>query len=152
MGAFFFRLQSFLVTQLLLTDRNGNYLFPHRYLFQLHSYCVYFPPCNPLFRRGNVGSPSFFYLYFHGKFSHELYSLIPPVLIFTAKTRYVTDIIINHPYSIRIPLVGCKFYQSSFFSRTAALKNRIPIGCSSAHSNLNLLKYRVNLYLPHIFA
>lgn len=49
-----------------------------------------------LFQRCNVASFSLLYRYFLGKHSEDLYSLVPPVLIFTAGNCHALHIVANH--------------------------------------------------------
>lgn len=59
---------------------------------------------------------------FYNTISMEiLQALVPPAITFTAQTRNTTHIVVNHPYSLCIRLVRCKFYLSTFFHQTTAL-------------------------------
>lgn len=77
--------------------------------------------------------------YFHGKCSNKLHSFVSPVLTITAKTHHATHIVANHPRSLHILLMRCKFHLSSSFPQTAALWNRLSKGCFPDHYNLTCL-------------
>lgn len=52
-----------------------------------------------------------------GDCSDKLYSLVPTVLIFKAKTNITMNTVANKSHSIRIPLVRCYTWTASFYER-----------------------------------
>lgn len=82
----------------------------------------------------------------------KAYSLIPPVLTFTAKIHPATPISVKHPRSLRIPLMKYKLYTSSFFSGTTAFYKPNPktaitvVICSKVGLIVIFLAYQHKLY------
>lgn len=70
--------------------------------------------------------------YFHGKCSYELHSLGQSAQIFTAKTCLVTSIGLNHPHSLRIPIVRMLFHFESFLEWTLAWVISLHIATSTS--------------------
>lgn len=69
-----------------------------------------FSTLQPISHRRDVASFLLLYRYSHGVCSDELSSFVPPLLNFTAKTRCLRPIVANHPNSLRVSLVRCKFH------------------------------------------
>lgn len=91
--------------------------------------------------RRNVASLSLPYRNFHGKYSDELRSSVPPAQTVMARTRHATYTGLNYRHSFRIPLVSRKFHSHSFFPKTATLWDILPRGYvlnhySPGHDNL----------------
>ena len=99
-----------------------------------------------LLHRRNVASLSLFYKYYHAKCSMELADLVPPRRVNVRTTRLSERL---HQYAVRPPRCNRKFYQSSFFPRTAGLWNSLPRDCFPSEYNVNMFKSRVNKILLH---
>lgn len=97
-----------------------------------------------LAHRRNVASLSLFYRYYNGMCSSELFDLVPPKKVFKRCTRLATN---SHPFTVEIPSCQRKFYATSFFPRTSALWNSLPLSCFPDKIDLNCFKSRVNRYL-----
>lgn len=50
-------------------------------------------------------------------FSDELHALVMTILTFTAEAHHATHIVVNHPHSLHILLLRCKFDFINFFLR-----------------------------------
>ena len=70
----------------------------------------------------DVASLSLFYKYYYGKCSSELVDLVPPKRVTARSTRFSEQM---QRHTVNSPICRTKFYQLSFFSRTAALWNSI---------------------------
>ena len=97
-----------------------------------------------LYHRRNVASLCLFYRYYNGMCSSELFELVPPKKVFNRRTRLAVN---SHPFTVEIPSCQKKFYSTSFFPRTSALWNSLPLSCFPDTVNLNCFKSRVNRYL-----
>lgn len=91
-----------------------------------------------LSQRWNVASLSLLYRNFYGKYSDELYSLVPPVLFFTASTRHVTLIVAIHT----------RYFHSSLVrSFTWAASPREPLLCGTeSEYDIFFDHYKINLF------
>ena len=68
--------------------------------------------------RRDVAGLSLFYKYYYRKCSFELADLVPPKHVTLTSTRFSEQM---HPHRVNSPMYRTKFYQSSFFPRTATL-------------------------------
>ena len=105
-----------------------------------------FSSLQPLSHRRNVASLALFYRYINGKCSDELHSLVPKKREFPRCTRFA-DSSKRHPHFLVIPKTRSMFHSNSFFPRTAAKWNSLPLECFPADYDLDLFKSRVNRYL-----
>ena len=103
-----------------------------------------FNTLQPLSHRRDVASLSLFYRYFHGRCSEELHSLVPALRSFPVRTRFAVT---AHPYHVDVPSSRTMFHANSFFPRTAAIWNSLPLYCFPENYNLGLFKSKVNKYL-----
>ena len=73
-----------------------------------------------LSRRRDVASLSLFFNYYYEICSSELAGLVPPKRVTVRSTRFSEQM---HRHTVNSVMCRTKFYQSSFFLRTAALWN-----------------------------
>ena len=99
---------------------------------------------NPLSHRRDVASLSLFYKYYNGNCSSELVNLVPCRRVTVRTTRFSERL---HPHAVDPPKCRTKFYQSSFFPRTAKLWNSLAVGCFPSEYNLTAFKAEVNKFL-----
>merc|ERR1711942_167742 len=97
-----------------------------------------------LSHRRNVASLSLFYKYFHQQCSRELFDLVPPLKKFRPNLRCAGE---SHRYTVVPPRCKRGFYASSFFPRTSALWNDLPVSCFPDGYDLLAFKRRVNRHL-----
>ena len=97
-----------------------------------------------LHHRRNVASLCLFYRYYNGMCSSELFDLVPPKKVFKRRTRLAAN---SHPFTVEVPSCQKKFYATSFFPRTSAIWNSLPLSCFPDTIDLNCFKSRVNKYL-----
>lgn len=90
-----------------------------------------------LIHTDSVTSLWLFYLYVHGKCSHNFHYLQLGHL-HTNSTEF---------NSSRVPNIRRQFHPVRVFSRTTALWNRFTYGCLPEHFNLDLFQSRTNHYL-----
>lgn len=67
--------------------------------------------------------------FFHGLCSHELHSLVQPVLTMKARISHASHIVVTYPHSLYIQIVSREFHSSRFFPWTNVLWKRFPRGC-----------------------
>ena len=97
-----------------------------------------------LSHRRTVASLSLFYKYFHQQCSRELSDLVPPLRNFRQDLRCAGE---SHGYTVALPRCKRCFYASSFFPRTSALWNDLPVSCFPDGYDLLTFKRRVNRHL-----
>lgn len=76
---------------------------------------IYFPPFSFFPHRRKVAGPSLFYRHLHGKCPDELYSLVPLIQTYTARTFRASHTHSNRPQFISIPNASRKWHPDSFF-------------------------------------
>ena len=91
----------------------------------------------PLAHRRNVASLSLFYRYYFGRCSSELAQLVPLPFSRGRSTCYSDRL---HDFSVTISRCCKDVYVNSFFPRTAALCNFLPIECFILTSDLKGFK------------
>ena len=97
-----------------------------------------------LSHRRDVASPNLFYKYYHGKCSSEFADLVPSNRVTVRSTRFSEQM---HRHTVNSPMCRSKFYQSSFFPRTAALWSSLTNECFPPDYDLTAFKGRVNKFL-----
>ena len=97
-----------------------------------------------LSHRRTVASLSLFYKYFHQQCSRELSDLVPPLRNFRQDLRCADE---SHRYTVALPRCKRCFYASSFFPRTSALWNDLPVSCFPDGYDLLAFKRRLNRHL-----
>ena len=95
--------------------------------------------------RRDVASLSLFYKYYYGKYSSEIADLIPPKRITVRSIRFSEQI---HRHTVNSPMCSpSKFYQSSLFPCTAALRNSLTNEYFPPDYDLTAFKGKVFLLL-----
>lgn len=84
----------------------------------MFKYETIFSTIQLLSHKQNIVSLSLLYRYYYDWCSDELHSLVPPVLTMTARSHHAIFTVVNHPYSVRAPLITSKFHLNSFLLRT----------------------------------
>ena len=94
-----------------------------------------------LSHRRSVSSLCLFYKYYNNKSSAELQSCVPPPMVFRCNTRLSSS---SHKHCVEIPKAKTDTFASSFFPRTAKLRNTLPKEVFPENYNLQLFKCRIN--------
>ena len=94
--------------------------------------------------RRSVAPLSLFYRYYNGRCSKGHSLVGPPNRTFGRTTRFSAH---SHPYTVSVPKANTWWYSSSFFPRTASLRNSLPVSCFPATYNLSQFKRNINSHL-----
>ena len=110
-----------------------------------------FKSLQPLSHRRDVASLSLLYRYYSGRCSEELKTLVPPLKVFVRDTRLASFTQRNHPHTLEVPVARKEFHANSFFPRTVALWNKLPVDCFPANFNMDFFKRKINRHLACSF-